>query len=79
MPVEPGSEELKNAFKSIPNLVGIELLSDKQKSSISPQSILRLENRFGLNTVIVDADGKVRRGLLYAHIDKKPFQSFALK
>lgn len=36
-PVEPGHQELVNTFKSVPNLVGIELLSnDDKKNGVAP-------------------------------------------
>ncbi|MGB3757058.1 MAG: CHASE2 domain-containing protein, partial [Rivularia sp. (in: cyanobacteria)] len=77
--VPPGSEELEQVFESIPNLIGIELLSDSQNSRVSPPSILKKKGQVGLNNTIRDADGIVRRGLLYAHFNDKKYESFALK
>ncbi len=77
--VPPGSEELEQVFESIPNLIGIELLSDSQNSRVSPPSILKKKGQVGLNNTIRDADGIVRRGLLYAHFNNKKYESFALK
>jgi len=80
LPVEPGSKKLKKVIKSIPSLTGMELLLNNHKNRISIQSLLSQEGQIGLNTIIVDADGKVRRGLLYANANNgKPLESFALK
>ena len=77
--VPPGKEELEKAFNSIPNLIGIELLSDSQNSRVDPPPILSDRHQVGVNNTIRDADGKVRRGLLYAHLNKTKYESFALK
>ncbi|MGF1673342.1 MAG: CHASE2 domain-containing protein, partial [Rivularia sp. (in: cyanobacteria)] len=79
LPVSSGSENLEKIFKSTPNLVGIELLSDNQNDRVRPPSILSQKNQVGFNNVVVDSDGKVRRGLLYLHIDNNAYESFALK
>lgn len=81
LPVEPGSEKLKEVIESMPNLTGIESLSNSKKNVNSIQSRLSQKGQIGLNTVIVDADGIVRRGLLYAQKKKgMPLvESFALK
>ena len=71
--VPPGSDKLKNTFKSIPNLIGIELLSDNQNIRVDPPPILSQKGQVGLNNTIRDADGKIRRGLLYAHLDNKAY------
>ena len=80
-PVEPGSKKLKEVIDSTPNLTGIESLSDKKKNDTGVQSLLSQKGQIGLNTVIVDADGTVRRGLLYAQKKKGMplLESFALK
>ncbi len=77
--VEPGSQKLEDTFRLIPNLIGTELLSDSQNSRVSPPPILSEKGQVGVNNVVVDADGKVRRGLLFAHLNNKAYESFALK
>ena len=77
--VPPGSEKLEEVFESMPNLIGIELQSDNLNSRVNPPPVLSKKGQVGLNNTIRDADGKVRRGLLYAHFDKKKYESFALK
>ncbi len=77
--VSPGSEELKEVFESMPNLIGIELQSDSLNTRVNPPPVLSKKGQVGLNNTIRDADGKVRRGLLYAHFNNKEYESFALK
>ena len=63
----------------MPNLIGIELLSDSRNSRVNPPPVLKKKGQVGINNTIRDADGKVRRGLLYAHLENRKYESFALK
>jgi diguanylate cyclase (GGDEF)-like protein/PAS domain S-box-containing protein len=80
LPVEPGNQELRNAYQSMPNLIGIELLAnDKNKNlSVLPPRGLN-HDQVGFNNVLYDLDGKVRRSLLYWHVKSEVHESFALK
>ena len=61
--VQPGHEELVKVFKSTPNLIGVEkLVGDK----VGPPPILSALDQVGLADLVLDGDGKVRRGLLSA-------------
>ena len=60
-PVEPGAEELATIFRSTSNLIGVEKAID---IPIPPPPILEQQGQTALADLIVDADGKVRRGLL---------------
>jgi diguanylate cyclase (GGDEF)-like protein/PAS domain S-box-containing protein len=77
--VEPGHQNLVAAYKSMPNLIGIELLSNHKNDSVSPPLELSQRQQVGFNNVLLDADGKIRRNLLYWHIDNQAHESFALK
>jgi len=80
LPTQPGNAELLKTFKSIPNLIGIELLPDETRLGVRPPLVLDKLDRVGFNNVVIDADGKVRRMLLYTWpSDGKTRQSFALK
>jgi diguanylate cyclase (GGDEF)-like protein/PAS domain S-box-containing protein len=79
LPGEPGEAEFDKACETIPNLIGIEKLKDKASSGIAPPQVLAQRNQVGFNNVISDADGKIRRSLLYWHVDGKRYTSFALK
>jgi len=77
LPVPPGQKELRQALTAIDNLVGIEQLGDR--SSVAPSPLLERLNHVGFNNVVVDADGRVRRGLLYWSTATKLHESFDLK
>ncbi|MBD1828308.1 CHASE2 domain-containing protein [Microcoleus vaginatus GB1-A2] len=80
LPTQPGNAELVKTFKTIPNLIGIELIPDETRFGVRPPPVLDKLDRIGFNNVVIDADGKVRRTLLYAWPgDGKTHQSFALR
>jgi adenylate cyclase len=66
LPVEPGHQELVKVFASTPNLIGIQrVVGDNQREPIDPPPALKNKGQVGANDLILDADKKVRRGLLY--------------
>jgi adenylate cyclase len=66
LPVEPGHQALVNVFKSTPNLIGIEKkVGDQNSSAVAASPILKEQGQIGVNDIVVDADGKLRRGLLF--------------
>lgn len=80
LPVEPGHEKLIKAFETIPNVIGIKNNQNNDILTVRPPTVLSDKNQVGLNNVVVDADGKVRRGLLYSwSSDDKKYESLALK
>lgn len=80
LPVEPGHSNLVEAYKSTPNLVGIELLGHNKNTIVSAPRELSDRDQVGFNNVVLDGDGKIRRSLLYSHdINSKSHESFALK
>ena len=80
LPTQPGNAELLKTFKTIPNLIGIELMPDETRFGVRPPPVLDKLDRIGFNNVVIDADSKVRRTLLYAWPGEgKSHQSFALK
>ncbi len=79
LPVKPGHAEFVNACETIPSLIGIEKIRDKTSPGVPPPPGLSQGQQVGFNNVIPDADGKVRRSLLYWHVDGKRHTSFALK
>ncbi len=61
--VEPGNQELVKLMQSTPNLIGVKkLVGDR----VAPPSTLTKLNQVALADLVLDADGKVRRGLLSA-------------
>ncbi|HEY9853034.1 MAG TPA: CHASE2 domain-containing protein [Leptolyngbyaceae cyanobacterium] len=79
LPVEPGHAQLHEAFQEIPNLIAIEKVKDRTNPEVPPPPALKQKNQFGFNNVVLDADGKVRRSLLYWWVNNQPHQSFALR
>ncbi|MBN3881157.1 MULTISPECIES: CHASE2 domain-containing protein [unclassified Nostoc] len=80
LPVEPGNQELRNVYQSMPNLIGIELLANDKNKNVSVSPPLGLNrDQVGFNNVLYDLDGKVRRSLLYWHVKTEAHESFALK
>jgi len=61
LPVEPGHQKLVNLFKSTPNLIGVEKVVG---NAVSPSPTLSKLDQVALADLVLDADGKVRRGLL---------------
>lgn len=80
LPVEPGHGELLKVYKELPDLIGIEQIKDRDSAGIPPPPILGDRGQVGFNNLIFDADGKVRRGLLYWTVeDGKTHESLILK
>ncbi|MDJ0696670.1 CHASE2 domain-containing protein [Mastigocoleus sp. MO_188.B34] len=79
VPIKPRNEELVQAYKSVPNLIGTELLSANKNIRVFPPKELSQKGKIGFNNILTDADGKTRRALLYWHINNQKHQSFALK
>lgn len=81
LPTPPGHRELTQALQTIPNLVGIEKVETDRSPAILPPPPLQQRNMVGFNNVEVDADGRVRRGLLYnaSLRGNQLLQAFALK
>ncbi len=78
LPVEPGHAALVKVFKTTPNLIGIEKVNEQDPSeAIAPPSILAQQGQVGLNNVVVDDDGKLRRGLLSGLKDGQSIPSFS--
>ena len=61
LPVPPGHEQLVRMMESTPNLIGIEKISG---DAIPPPPTLAELDRVAGADVVIDADGKIRRGLL---------------
>lgn len=61
IPVAPGSDRLVQLLQSTPNLIGMEKLVG---DAIAPPPILKQLGRVALADMVLDPDGKVRRGLV---------------
>jgi CHASE2 domain-containing sensor protein/CheY-like chemotaxis protein len=66
LPVEPGHQELVKVFASTPNLIGIKKVVKKADSdAVEAPPKLRQLGQVGASDLVLDADGKLRRSLLY--------------
>ncbi|NER51893.1 MAG: CHASE2 domain-containing protein, partial [Symploca sp. SIO1A3] len=65
LPVEPGHAELLKVLQNTPNLIGIELINEEDNSAaVAPPPVLEQLGQIGVNNVMEDGDGKLRRGYL---------------
>jgi CHASE2 domain-containing sensor protein/nitrogen-specific signal transduction histidine kinase/DNA-binding NarL/FixJ family response regulator len=63
LPEEPGHDQLVKLFQSTPTLIGVEKITGNR---VKPPPALAELNQVGLADLVLDADRKVRRGLLTA-------------
>ncbi|MEM8810418.1 MAG: CHASE2 domain-containing protein, partial [Cyanobacteria bacterium P01_G01_bin.38] len=61
LPVEPGHQDWVEVMASTPNLIGVEKAIGR---TVTPPTELNQRGQVALTDLLVDADGKVRRGLL---------------
>ncbi|MBE9115586.1 adenylate/guanylate cyclase domain-containing protein [Lusitaniella coriacea LEGE 07157] len=80
LPVEPGRDDLVRVLKDTPNLIGIELFGDEQpNSAVAPPPTLKDQpERIGFNNVVIDSDGKLRRGLLSSYNGEREAASLSM-
>ncbi|MDY6936321.1 MAG: CHASE2 domain-containing protein [Cyanobacteriota bacterium] len=75
--VAPGARELEEVFKTTPNLIGIEKASGEV---VPPPPILAELGQVAASDLVQDADGKVRRGLIWLEGDDgQPKEGLAAK
>jgi adenylate cyclase len=73
LPVKPGTQALEEVFKSTPNLIGIEKkIADSNSNTTAPPRVLQQLGQVGANDIVPDADGKIRRGLLFLTPESEP-------
>ncbi len=68
LPVGTGREQLKAAFQTIPNIVGVEKVIGEP---VPPPPELDPHHQVGMTDLVADADGRIRRGLLAIQCDKE--------
>lgn len=65
LPIEPGHADLLNLFQSTPNLIGItKAINNSDGRAVPPPPILGDRGQVGVNDLLLDADGVIRRNLL---------------
>jgi len=79
LPVKPGHAELVKVFNNTPNLIGIELINEEDSNAtVAPPPVLEQLGQIGLNNVMKDGDGKLRRGYLSRTKGDQPLPSFSM-
>lgn len=71
LPVEPGYEKLVKLFKSTPNLIGVQKIVGRQ---VPPPEILQDLGQVAMADMVLDPDGKIRRGLLSVRVSQEDNQ-----
>ncbi|MFM7405335.1 MAG: CHASE2 domain-containing protein [Cuspidothrix sp.] len=65
LPVEPGRQALLDIMKSTPNLIGVKkVVGDGYGPEVNPHPILSKLDQIAASDLLLDADGKVRRGII---------------
>jgi len=65
IPIGSGRQDLEQLFKTTPNLIGVgKFVSNAYLSEVNPPKTLEELGQVAASDVVVDADGKVRRGLV---------------
>ncbi|BAY81226.1 two-component hybrid sensor and regulator [Calothrix parasitica NIES-267] len=78
LPVEPGHQELVKVMQTTPNLIGVKKMLGDKANKVAPPPTLSELDQVALADLILDADSKVRRGLLSTFDeDKNVFQGLA--
>lgn len=66
LPVQPGHDRLVQVYESTPNLIGIKkVVGDPNDLGVNPPPQLSDRDQISANDLMLDADGKVRRGFIY--------------
>lgn len=67
---EPGHAELVEVFESTPNLIGVQKVAGQK---VAPPPVLAKNGQVSASDLLVDSDGKVRRGLIIIGTDEGEF------
>ena len=77
LPVEPGHEELVQEFQNTPNFIGVQKIAG---NPIAPPPTLDELGQVAANDLLIDADGKIRRGIvLLGNPDGELIQGLGVK
>ena len=78
-PEPPGTEELRTLVTNHRHIVMVMEVSDDATPGVPPPSWLKESEQVGFSDMLVDADGVVRRGLLFLGDEGRTWHSFALR
>ncbi len=77
IPYEPGTQQLTEQLET-PNVIAIKNLGDDRVKGVPAPPGIPSE-RIGFNDIVLDADGSVRRNLMFATAEEGVFFSFSLQ
>lgn len=78
--IPPGTAKLDRVFRTTPNLIGItKQNAPTERQQVPPPEILALQGQVGVNDVVVDRDGRLRRALLYLYRPDGDYESLGLR
>lgn len=77
LPHPPGQSVLQQQLRA-PNLIAINKLGDSDSDGVPPPPAMPIQ-QVGFNDLLLDADGVVRRSLLFAAVDQDRYYSFGLQ
>jgi len=79
LPVEPGHAALTKIYQRTPNLIGVQQVDPlNHAEAVDPPPALAALNQVASNNVLIDADGRLRRGLLSVEHGDQLLPSLAL-
>ncbi len=81
VPTDDGYERLQRLFQETPNLIGIEkVINDKALAAVAGNSVLSRNDRLAASDLIIDVDGRVRRGFLFpSAVGDRILEGFAFR
>lgn len=78
--IAPGTQQLQTLFRTTPNLIGIEKRQgSKDDAKVNTSIILSQAGQTASNNVVLDHDGKIRRGLLFWIEGEESIDSIGLR
>lgn len=80
VPRDDGYERLQQLFADTPNIIGIEkVIDDEALSAVAGNSVLAKNDRVAASDLIVDVDGRVRRGFFFPSADERVIEGLAFR
>jgi len=65
LPVGDDSSRLTKVFETTPNLIGVTVVGGDDRQGVKPNPVLNELGQVAASDLILDADGKIRRGFLF--------------
>ena len=76
--VPPGTDQLERVLKQYPEIIGVMKYPGRPGEGIPPPPSLQGSDRIGINDVLPDRGGTLRRSLLFINDGEEAFMSFGL-